>query len=499
MSGEPYVDSRETHSGCVVLLGDLAYKVKKPVDLGFLDYTSRDARVSICHREVELNSRLAPDVYLGVGGIEVAGRPTEPVVVMRRMPEEARLSRLVEEGRTTPTLMRDLARTVAVFHSRAERSEAVSAEGTRGAITRRWEANLSQSRLLRPTVLEGAVLAEIESLVHDFLVGREPLFDERIAHRRIVDGHGDLIAQDIFCQPDGVRILDCLEFDDRLRYVDQLDDVAFLAMDLEQLGAPGLSTALLAAYVDFANDPAPPGLLHHFMAYRAFVRAKVSALRWSQGGGAGSDAAADARRFSDLAVRHLREGVVCLVLVGGPPGSGKTTLAGDLADRFGMVVLSSDRIRKELAGLDPSSSAAAAYEQGIYQPAWTDRTYTELLRRAELMLQRGESVILDASWTVRARRGAAEDLASTNAARLVQLQCSLDEETAAERIRVRSGVSDADPGIASTLRRAAGAWPGSVAIDTSRSRGAATEDAARAIRPPVRGLAGHIRSKMAPD
>jgi len=494
-----YVESRETHSGVVILMGDHAYKLKKPVDLGFLDFTSRDTRWSVCRREVELNRRLAPDVYLGVGELVVPDSPAEPLIVMRRMPEEARLSGLVARGEGTPALMRDLAKTIAVFHSRADRGEAISVEGTRDAISARWEASFSQCRPFRSTVFDGGVVTEVERLVRAFLAGREALFDDRVAHGRVVDGHGDLIADDIFFLADGPRVLDCLEFDDRLRYLDQLDDVAFLAMDVERLGAPDLATAMLTAYVDYANDPAPPALLHHFLAYRAFVRAKVSALRSFQGG-SDAGAGADARRFSRLALHHLREGVVRMVLVGGPPGSGKTTLAGDVADRLGMVVLSSDRIRKELAGVDPLSSAAAPYERGIYAPGWTDRTYSELLHRAGRLLERGESVVLDASWSDLDHRHAAESLAEQKAAELSSLRCSLDARTAADRIRTRTGISDADEVIATRHRACAAPWPDSVTIDTEQPPERCTELAVAAIRPAgPPSLATHRGSMMEPD
>lgn len=494
----PFAEARETHAGVVILMGERAYKFKKPVDLGFLDYTSIDARWSVCRREVELNCRLAPDVYLGVGELDVPSASPEPVVVMRRMPEEARLSGLVARGEATPMLMRDLAKTVAAFHSRALRGPTIAAEGTRDAISQRWEASFEQCHPFRSTILVEEVVTEIERLVRVFLAGRQALFDDRVAHGRVVDGHGDLIADDVFCLQDGPRMLDCLEFNDRLRYVDQLDDIAFLGMDLERLGASDLATALLTAFVDYANDPAPPALLHHFLAYRAFVRVKVACLRSAQ---VGADPTSDraARQLSELAVRHLRDAAVRLVLVGGPPGSGKTTLAGAVADRLGMVVLSSDRIRKELAGIDPRHSASAPYGEGIYAPSWTARTYTELLHRAERLLERGESVLLDATWSDPERRSEAESVADRTASELTVLRCGLDERTAAERIRARSGISDADVVVAHAVRNAERPWLGGVDIDTALPPAKCAEDAVAAIRPFAPRRVTRFRSLMAPD
>ena len=167
---------------------------------------------------------------------------------------------------------------------------------------------------------------------------------------RIVDGHGDLLADDIFCLDDGPRILDCLDFDDRLRWVDGLDDAAFLAMDLERLGAPGLAEQFTGWYAEYSGDPAPTSLRHHYTAYRSLVRAKVDFLRAIQGD---PEAAAVARQLLGMALKHLRAAVVTLVMVGGLPGTGKSALSAAIAGRFGFTALSSDQIRKELAGVSP--------------------------------------------------------------------------------------------------------------------------------------------------
>lgn len=230
-------------------------------------------------------------------------------------------------------------------------------QGTRDALSSRWEASFAQVRALTGEVSVPDGLPEVEQLVRRYLAGRERLFDSRIQQRRVVDGHGDLLAEDVFCLDDGPRVLDCLEFDDRLRYVDGLDDAAFLAMDLEQLGAPEEAAYFLARYSEYSGDPAPPSLWHHYVAYRAFVRAKVSLIQARQGT-PGMEAAS--QRLVATTLRHLRTSAVGVTVVGGLPGSGKSTLSGALADRLGVTLLSSDRMRKELAGIPPEHSAAAS-------------------------------------------------------------------------------------------------------------------------------------------
>jgi len=478
----------ETHAAIVFFVGDRAYKLKKPVDLGFLDFRRRTDRETVCHREVELNRRLTPDVYLGVADVHGPdGRPCDHLVVMRRMPAERRLSTLIATGEPVTDHLRRLARILAGFHATARRGPAIAAEGTRDALLGRWDATFAQLRPFHGDPLDAGAATEVETRTHDFLAGREPLFAERVEHGHIVDGHGDLIADDIFCLPDGPRALDCLEFDDRLRYLDTIDDAAFLAMDLEHLGALGQARAFLDWYMEFSGDPAPAALRHHYLAYRAFVRAKVGCLRHAQGD---PSAAADVGAYTDLTLRHLRAGTVRLILVGGHPATGKTTLAGRLADHLGAVTLDSDRIRKELAGLPPDQSAAAAFRHGIYTTDWTERTYRELLERAGLLLERGETVVLDASWTTPRHRAAARTLAARTHSDLHELRCSATDTTIAQRLAHRAGgYSDADAAITAAMSAAAHPWPEAHDVITDRDLDEAVPRALALIRAPVQTAA----------
>jgi len=474
------VDVRETHVAAVFLIGDRAYKLKKPVDVGFLDFRTRESRFAACHKEVWLNRRLSPDVYFGVADVSgVDGEVCDHLVVMRRMPEDRRLATLIETGVPVRDEIVRLAREIAAFHAAAHRSIEISREGTRDALRTRWAASFEQVDAIHDGVLDDAVLAEIQRLTMDFLAGREPLFHYRIVAGRIVDGHGDLLADDIFCLDDGPRVLDCLEFDDRLRYLDALDDIAFLAMDLERLGAPDLAELLLDRYAEFSGDPAPATLREHYLAYRAFVRAKVACLRHVQGD---PMAAAQARAYAAITLRHLRRGQVRLVLVGGLPGTGKTTLAGRLADELGAVLLSSDRIRKELAGRTPTDPAPASYRDGIYTPAYTEQTYRELVHRAKELLSRGESVVLDASWTAAVHRAAARAVSNRTHSPLIELRCDAPAEIAAIRLRDRKrSISDATPVIAVAMTAAMDPWPRATVLPTAGSPETALANALAAV------------------
>lgn len=467
MTQQPFAEVAETHSAVVYFAGERAYKLKKPVKLAFLDFSSPEARATACARETELNRRFAPDVYLGVAEVRApAGQVCDHLVVMRRMPADRRLSALIEAGEQVGPAVREVVRTVAAQHATAARNAQISQQGSRDATRQRWQANLDE---LRSAALAGLVpepdVDEAERLADRFLAGRERLFDARIAAGHVLDGHGDLLAGDIFCLDDGPRILDCLDFDDKLRWLDGLDDVACLAMDLEQLGAPGLAEQVTRWYSEYSGDPAPSALRHHYMAYRAVVRAKVACVRARQGDRA---SAGEAGHLLAAALRHLRAGAVTLVLVGGPPGAGKTALAGAVADRLGFWLLGSDGIRKELAGLGQGQHAPAGYRAGLYAPEWTERTYHEMIRRAISLLSRGESVVLDATWTSAEHRQAAAAAASQAAADLVQLRCAAPLQVTANRIAGRAGGnSDATPAIGAQLAAAQEPWPEAAVIDTA--------------------------------
>jgi aminoglycoside phosphotransferase family enzyme/predicted kinase len=489
---EPWAQVAETHAAVVFLVGDRACKLKKPVNLGFLDFSTAEARAAACAREVELNRKFAPDVYLGVAEIRGPdGRVCDHLVVMRRMPAARRLSTLTRSRAPVAGPLRQVARIIAAQHAKAARGPHIAEQGSRGALRRRWADNIEQTREIQARLaprepLDPAVIDETERLASRFLAGRAALLQARIRDGRIVDGHGDLLADDIFCLDDGPRILDCLDFDDRLRWLDGLDDASFLAMDLERLGAPELAEQFMAAYAGYSGDPAPVSLRHHYVAYRAFVRVKIACLRVAQ-----DDLAAgfEARQLAEVTVRHLRAGAVTLVLVGGLPGTGKSALAGAVAGRLGFTVLSGDRIRKELAGLPAQASARAPYQRGIYTAGWTERTYAELLHRAAALLARGESVIADASFISAAQRAAAVAAAAGVSADLVQLRCTASRELAARRMSARPrGLSDADQAVAEEMRAIAEPWPDARVIDTERGGtaglpGECLEQALAAIRP----------------
>lgn len=482
----------ETHISVVTFVGDRVYKLKKPVDLGFLDFSTRDAREAACHREVELNRRLAPDVYLGVADVSVDGEVCDHLVVMRRMPDDRRLSTLVAAGDPSAAdVMEDLAGLLVEFHRTAERSAEIARAARTPMVRTNWEESFHQLEPFVAEVLDEPTCRRVQTLVRRYLDGRDPLFDGRADAGRSCDGHGDLQAADIFCLDDGPRVLDCIEFADHYRHGDVIADVAFLVMDLERLGSRALAATFLDRYRQLAREECPESLVHHYIAYRAHVRAKVSCLRSAQMAGDDPDrlrVIAEATQLVDLALHHLEQADVRLVLVGGLPGTGKSTLARHLGERFGWTVIRSDEVRKELAGLALDVDATSAYEEGLYAPEMTERVYGEMFARARTALENGESIVLDASWVDAGSRQLARRLARDAVTEVVELQCQAPESITDARLvrRRRKGLdpSDATPGTARRMADIVGAWPEASVIDTTGSAEASLAQAMETMQPP---------------
>ncbi|APE34876.1 hypothetical protein BOX37_13995 [Nocardia mangyaensis] len=462
----PSAQVHETHSGVVLLCGERAYKTKKPLRTDFLDFSTPALRERACARELTLNARLAPDVYLGIAHLsDPEGGPVEPVLVMRRMPAHRRLSALLTANELPTADLTALVDLLAEFHRKARRGSDIDQAGTAGAVRGRWRSLLDPLRTGPGELIDSELLDRIDRRAMTYLEGRAELFEDRIAQRRIVDGHGDLLAEDIFDLTDGFRVLDCLDFDDQLRYVDCLDDIAFLAMDFEYLGHRRLADEFVANYARAQNDPAPASLRDHYIAYRATVRAKVDLVRAGQGD---STAGARLNRHLRIAADRLDNSAVRLVLVGGLPGTGKSTVAARLAERTGAALLASDRVRVELANTAQITGDIGRFGVGRYSPANRARVYDELLDRARELLTHGVSVILDASWNSEEERRRAAKLAGDVAAELIALRCVCPRELAHQRIGDRRGSeSDATAEIADAMADFEIEWPDAVTVDTS--------------------------------
>jgi aminoglycoside phosphotransferase family enzyme/predicted kinase len=432
-------------------------KLKRPVDLGFVDFRDPEKRKQACVDEVRLNQRLTADVYLGVvsiteSGVDGTGEPLEWAVVMRRLPAERMLDRLLQEGTALDDLAERLADRLIPFHqsssapssSRAqsrdlllratqlsegspdglprEGRDALRYDRLEGADGRREgiEAlhydrpenecpqdpntyltvltdNLAQVAEVTGDIVGQAQLGFVDRSMRAFLCDQGDLLESRLSDW-LREGHGDLRCEHICLEPEAMQIYDCVEFEIAIRCADVASDLAFLLMDLRRLGAEPVAAELLGRYRAAGFD-LPQPVVDLYAAHRALVRAKVAALERS-----GDDADTD-RRFGFEAASYLdiATSFACptppmLVLVSGLSGSGKSTVAESIGRATNGAVLSSDRVRKELAGLDPSDSAVADWHQGIYTDEWTSRTYDRLLELAKGALERGKTAVVDATF-----------------------------------------------------------------------------------------------------
>lgn len=471
------VEVVQTHVSVVFLVEDDVYKLKKPVDLEFLDYSTLSRRRHFCQLEVELNRRLAPDVYFGTlpvvqvdeqvrvgreldegGDLEVI----DWVVHMRRLPDAARLGARVAAGEADAALMQRLGATIAGFHARARRGPAVSAWATFAAVAGNCRQNFVQ--LAGLGVVTEQLLTRVERATEEALARGHAAIDGRARRHVPRDTHGDLRLEHVYWfpereGPDDLVVIDCIEFGEQFRCADPVADLAFLVMDLREAGRRDLADALVEGYFAVTpDDEASEGraLLPLYVAYRATVRAKVEGFKAREPEVPEAEARAAqarARRYLLLALRELQAPALapCLLLVMGLPGTGKSTLARALAGE-GFSWVRSDAVRKQLANL-PSEAPA---DPSVYTPAWNERTYAVCRELTEARLSEGERVVVDANFKQDSQRAPFVALAEDLGVPAQILVCTADDATIRERLSRRTGdVSDAD---VSVYLQARAAW-----------------------------------------
>jgi aminoglycoside phosphotransferase family enzyme/predicted kinase len=453
----------ETHISWVFITDDLVYKVKKPVDFGFLDYSTLSRRKFFCYEELRLNGRLCPDAYLGVekivttsDGLRVGGkgRAIEYAVVMRRLPEDRMLDFLIRRREVSEEMIERVAARIAEFHAMALGGPEVDRFGSLEAIGGNWEENFDQIQPYVGRAISVSRLNDIHRFVRHSLETDADVFRQRQLDGRTRDCHGDMRAESI-CVTNGLCIFDCIEFSDRLRCSDTASEIAFLAMDIDARGRPDLAYWLVDRYVNSSSDSSLQRVLPFYASYRAFVRGKVQSFRLDQpveNESIHRTALRRARHYLRLAWRYTQiPRRPILVLTVGLPGTGKTTVARAVGMRLGGVVYSSDRVRKDLAGVAAHYRSRDAIDSGLYSPEMGVRTYAELQRLTTAGLGRGESVVVDATYRTRVDRAGLIAAARALGRECWILECQLPESKALERIAARrsrdEGASDADASV----------------------------------------------------
>ncbi|MSQ31834.1 MAG: hypothetical protein EXR59_01145 [Dehalococcoidia bacterium] len=455
-----HVELVQTHISYVFITDSFVYKVKKQVDFGFVNFSTLEKRRYFCSQEVELNKRLSPDVYLGVEEIREnngtfsiggAGTTVEYAVKMRLLPRDRIMSAMLARNEVTQNHVEDIASILAKFHVKAATSPEISAFGKLDGlgVGRNVLENFEQTEKYIGKTISRARWRRVKEYAQGFMDNNRNLFEHRVNSGKIRDCHGDTHSAQIFLA-DKVYILDCIEFNDRFRYGDVINDVAFLAMDLDYSGRPDLSAAFVSKYERDSVDLEGLRLLDFYKCYLGFVRAKVSNFQLDDphlGDKERAAAAKNAEDYFDLAEHYAyRSKRPLMIVMSGLSGSGKSSVARRLGATFNAKVILSDILRKTLAGVPLTEHRTEQFGGGIYTPEMTKRTYDEMYRQAKEEISTGRSVVLDAAFLRRDERLQARKSADDVNAEFYMIECVCSDDEVRRRLdrRVRSGSSPSD-------------------------------------------------------
>jgi aminoglycoside phosphotransferase family enzyme/predicted kinase len=410
------VRSIQTHISQVFIASPFVFKVKKPVNLGFLDFSTLEKRHYFCRRELELNRRLCPEVYLSVIPIyesdagfsfdDEDGEIVEYAVKMRELPPGWFLNELLAKGSIGEGEINRLISRLRRFYEAQNPSEEIEEWATPAKLQIRTNENLDQVEPFIGKTLSPTAFETVRHFTNAFYVANDGLFRDRIEQHRIRDGHGDLHLDHVHITPEATTIFDCIEFNDRFRFIDIANDLAFLAMDFDFEGRRDIGQMFLRNASREFGDPALLELTDFYKCFRAFVRGKVESIEMtSTEPSATAEHWKRATRYFRLALRYAVSGSQPLVLVVmGRVGTGKSTIAKQLENELGWPVISSDRVRKSLAGVPLPERTARDLKGIVYSERMTDQTYEELIKQGLAALSIESGVILDATFSSRAKR-----------------------------------------------------------------------------------------------
>ena len=459
----PSIEVCQTHASVVFLAGDYAYKLKKPLDLGFFDYSTLDKRQHFCRREIELNNRLAPDVYLDVVSIiESDGQlqididsgdrddAVEYAVRMKRLDDADTLRARFERGAIPPGIFERLGRRLAQFHEEAKRGPEVDRYAAFDVVEKNALDNFSQTRDHVGHTVDSDVFERLQAMTEQRLAEFKPLIERRANNGAARDTHGDLRLEHIYIIDGAICIVDCIEFSEAFRYADPISDIAFLVMDLGFRGYDDEAAQLLDAYFDETGDNGGQQLVDFYVAYRSCVRAKVHGFK-SLESEVPKPKREEARQKAQAHWLYALSRIEGphrgpeLILLAGLPAAGKSTLGRKLVDDGDAdILIESDVVRKQLAGIDPDDSADADFGEGIYTREFSEKTYDEVARRAARHLKKGRRVAIAATFVTDARRLQMIDVARRLGIPVRFVECKIPEDIAHRRLKTRTDdVSDA--------------------------------------------------------
>ena len=441
----------ETHISWIVLTGDYAYKLKKPLNLGFLDFSTLEARRSCCEEELRLNRRLAPDLYLEV--VTVNGSPECPAiggpgpvleyaVKIRQFREDGLLDRVQERGALLPAHVDALARLIAEFHHACESAPAGSAFGSPESVVLPARQNFEQISALLSDPADQARLAALAQWTERSGRALEARFRARQRDGFVRECHGDLHLGNAFIEGTAIRIFDCIEFNANLRWIDVMSDVAFMVMDLWHRNHPDLARRFLNGYLEQTGDYEGVAVLSYYLVYRALVRAKVARIRSAQPDVPDAERAmdrSDYQRLVGLAESFSAPRPLWVVLTHGVTGSGKSHFSQRLVEGIDSIRIRSDLERKRLAGLPRQAATGSPVGGGLYSDAANRSTYQHVASLTGAMLDAGWSVIADAAFLERWQRDLVAEPARLRHIPVIVLDFRASEATLRRRVTSRAG------------------------------------------------------------
>ncbi len=451
------IDVIETHISSVVLAGEFAYKLKKPVNLGFVDFSSLERRRRYCEEELRLNRRGAPSLYLDVVPItgdmrnphvgDCLGPVIEYAVRMRRFADGARLDQLARAGVLHRAHIDRLAASVAAYQGQCRAAPADSAFGSPELILRWTRENIADLERAQLAPADARRIKELRAWTEAEFERRAPVFEQRRIAGRVRECHGDLHLGNLVLLHDTPVLFDCIEFNDELRYIDVINDIAFTFMDMIDHGLVPLAWRFLGAYLEHTGDYEGLATLRFYAVYRALVRAKIALIRRAQPDTPDAEKAADLAaqsRYIEAARSLANPSPPQLILTCGVTGSGKTTVAQVLLEQLGAVRVRSDLERKRLYGVAATDhfAAVASIGDGLYESTATERTYARLHVLASTILDAGTTAIIDASFLQRAHRQVFLDLARARGVQFSIVECVAPPATLLARIAQRSAQGD---------------------------------------------------------
>lgn len=452
----------ETHISWVILTGDFVYKLKKPVDFGFLDFSTLAKRHQFCKQELRLNRRLAPAIYLEVVAISgtvaqprIAGRgeALEYAVKMAQFPQSAQLDHRLAAGKLEAEHMDAIAQMIAAFHQHIDIADDAMDYGDTTVIYQPVNENFCQIREHLDTAPYADALTALETWSECTFDELKPVFRQRKQHGFVRECHGDMHLRNMVWLESGPTAFDCIEFNAHLRWIDVISEVAFLIMDLQARQQPPLASRFLNRYLEITGDYAGLGVLPFYLCYRAIVRAKVDALRLAQDTISAEEkqkTLAEFESYLHLAGSYTQQSAPHLIIMRGMSASGKSTVSQQLLDTMGLIRIRSDVERKRLFAVPLSENALSEQEPdkidaGIYSPQATQQTYAKLAELTSQVIAAGYSVIVDAAFLKQEQREPFQQLALQAGVAYTMLEITAPLELLRQRISEREhDVSDAD-------------------------------------------------------